>query len=226
MHGFKGWLMAGLCCGFASLAQAGTLSLTGEGSVQYTPDSARLSFTAVGRGATSAKARQALNQSMSQWDSRIKDLRSKLSDYKDAMLTVYSINQPEPDHPKQQHRIKVASQQISFTLHHLQLLDTVLAAADASNLQYHLNSGDFFASSDRELKQKALAAAIADARSQCQFIAKQLNQHCGDVHSMQVNQASPGPRPMMLEARAKGPSPLTVGQETLRANVQVTFELH
>lgn len=226
MQRFPARLIMALLLSFTGLAQAGTLSLTGQGSVQYSPDSAHLRFTAVGRGVTSAKARQALNQSVARWDNRIKDLRTQLSDYKDAMLTVYSVNQLEPGHPDQQHRIKVASQQISFSLHPLRLLNKLLAAADAANLQYSLNSGNFFTSKEKQLQHQALASAIEDARSQCRFIASQLKQHCGKVHSMQVNQASPGPRPMMLEARAKGPSPLTLGKETLRASVQVTFELH
>lgn len=201
-------------------ALAGTVTVTGEGTQHFTPDSAHLTFTALGKGASVAQAQQALSQSLRQWDRRIKAMRARLTDYSDATVTVYSIR--DADH----RQIKVASRQISFRLGNLELLDKLLAAADAANFQYRLDGNDFYSSQQDQLSRDALAAAIRDARGQCRFVAKQLGETCGEVKTMQVSRGSPRPRPLVMSARANGPAPVEVGRQSLQVRVNATFEIH
>ncbi len=226
MRFFAGIVTAAVLLAVSPQSLAGTLSLTGNGSVRYSPDSVHLAFTAQGEGATAATARQALDRSMGKWDQQIQGLRDKLADYSDAVVAVYTRREPDPRRSGSTRQIRVATQQIHFTLGNLQLLERVLAAADQAGFQYRLDRSDFFSSEQTTLHQKALASAIEDARSQCRFVARQLGQACGEVKSMQINQASPRPEPFLASARAAGPRPVTVGQQTLDVTVSVTFELH
>jgi len=226
MRFFTGIAITALLSTASTLSQAGTLSLTGQGSIRYTPDSVHLAFTAKGEGLTVAAARKALDRSVAKWDQQIQDLRDKLTDYSDAVLAVYTRREPDPRQSGSTRQTRIATQQIDFTLNHLQLLERVLSAADRAGFQYRLNSSDFFSSQQASLRHKALASAIDDARSQCRFVAKQLGQACGEVKSMQINQGRPRPEPFMASARANGPRPVTVGLQTLKATVNVTFELH
>ena len=204
----------------ATGALAGTVTVTGEGTQHFTPDSAHLTFTALGKGSSVAQAQQALGQSLRQWDRQIKTMRDRLTDYSDATVTVYSLR--ESDH----RQVKVASRQISFRLTDLKLLDKLLAAADGANFQYRLDGNDFYSSQQDQLSRDALAAAIRDARGQCRFVAQQLGETCGEVKTMQVSRGAPRPRPLAMSARARGPAPVEVGRQSLHVTVNASFEIH
>lgn len=206
-------------------AQAGEVSLTGEGSVKYTPDSARLQFTAIAEHDLATKATQRVNELMEQWREGIRDYRDQLEDYSDATLNLYSRSLPIQERGQEPEKRAVASQTVSFIIHDLDLLNPLLAQAQNLGLDYRLGPHQFYHSDESGLEQQALALAIDDARERCEFVAKRLDKRCGEVKNINI---SGGHRPMpmmMAESRAADAAVSEVGPRELTASVNATFEL-
>ncbi len=208
-----------------ALAVAGEVTLTGEGRVRYEPDSARLQFTASAEHALPQKATERVASLMSQWREGIADYRDRLEDYSDATVNLYTRTLPPTDRSKEPETRAVASQTISFSINDLTLLNPLLQEAQAIGLDYHLGPHQFFHSNETGLEQEALARAIADARARCQFVAKQLDQGCGEVVTININ-GGHRPAPMMMaEAKSASDSISSVGEREIEASVSATFEL-
>lgn len=107
----------------------------------------------------------------------------------------------------------------------MSLLNPVLQQAQALGLNYNLGPHQFYHSNEAQLEQEALALALADAKSRCQFVAKQMDQSCGDVISLNINSGH-RPRPMRMSAEARGADTVaSVGEREISASVKATFEL-
>ena len=206
-------------------ASAGEVSLNGEGIVSYTPDSARLQFTASAEHNLPEKASKQVADTMAQWRNGIQNLRGQLEDYSDADVNLYTRTLPIQERGQKPEQLAVASQTVSFSISDLELLNPLLDQAQKLGLQYHLGSHQFFHSNEQALQRQALARAIEDARDQCKFVAEQLDKSCGDVITMNI---SGGHRPvpiMMAEAKSAGDTVSSVGPREVRASVSATFEL-
>jgi len=207
------------------LALAGEVTLTGEGSVRYEPDSARLRFTASAEHPLAQKATERVAELMKQWRDGISSYRDQLSDYSDASLNLYTRTLPAREQGKDAEQRAVASQTISFSIHDLDLLNPLLQQAQSLGLDYHLGPQQFFHSDEAGMEQEALARAIADARARCRFVASQLDQTCGEVVTINVN-GGHSPVPMMMaEAKTMSDTVSSVGEREIRASVSATFEL-
>ena len=207
-----------------ALAMAGEVTLTGEGSVRYEPDSARLQFTASAEHALPQKATEQVAALMEQWREGITDYRDRLNDYSDATVNLYTRTLPAPERDEEPQKRAVASQTISFSITDLSLLNPLLREAQAVGLDYHLGPHQFFHSNETGMEQEALARAIADAKARCRFVASQLDQTCGDVVTININ-GGHRPVPMMAEAKSMSDTVSSGGEREIRASVSATFEL-
>lgn len=208
-----------------ALALAGELTLTGEGSVRYEPDSARLQFTASAEDPLANKASEQVRQQMETWREGIEAWRDQLADYSDARLNLYTRTIPPAERGDQATQQAVASQTVSFSISDLTLLNPLLEQAQALGMEYNLGPQQFYHSGEQQLEREALAAAIADARSRCEFVAAELQQSCGEVVTMNINS---GYRPvpmMMAESRAAKDVVTSVGIREITASVSATFTL-
>ncbi|MGO2136342.1 MAG: SIMPL domain-containing protein [Marinobacter sp.] len=207
------------------LVMAGEVTLTGEGTVRYEPDSARLKFTASAEHELPRKATEQVSSMMEQWREGISDYLPQLQEYSDASVNLYSRTLPSENRDKEPQKRAVASQTISFSISDLSLLNPVLQQAQALGLNYNLGPHQFFHSDETQLEQEALALALADAKSRCEFVAKQMDQSCGDVVSININ-GGHRPMPMMMSAEARGADSISsVGEREISASVNATFEL-
>lgn len=208
------------------LALAGEVSLAGEGTVRYEPDSARLTFTASAEHEQPSKATEQVASLMDQWREGISEYRHKLQEYSDASVNLYSRTLPSEPRGKEPQKRAVASQTISFSVSDLSLLNPLLQQAQSLGLNYNLGPHQFFHSEETRMEQEALALAIANAKSRCEFVAKQVDQSCGDVVSLNIN-GGHRPVPMMMAAEARGGSDTisSVGEREINASVNATFEL-
>ncbi len=206
--------------------RAGEVSLTGEGSVQYTPDSARLQFTATAEAVDADLASKQVDARIAKWEQAIAPIRKQLNDYSDAALSLYTRTLSASDRDAEPGQTVVATQSVSLTIDDLSLLNPLIRAARDAGLEFRLGSRQFYHSAEDALQQQALAQAIADARRQCRFVAKQLDVTCGAVKSININ-GGRRPSPMMMaEARSpKGPVS-DVGPQEIKASVSATFELN
>ncbi|MFL1455673.1 SIMPL domain-containing protein [Marinobacter sp. GN3S48] len=225
-YALKRHFVTGLAAALIPLAaQAGEVSLSGEGSVKYAPDSARLQFTASAEHNLPAKASDKVNELMGQWRDSIGEYRDQLNDYSDADVNLYTRTLPVQERDQEPRKMAVASQTVSFTIDDLTLLNPLLEQAQKLGLDYHLGAGNFYHSDEQGLEKEALARAIADARSRCEFVASQLDQSCGDVVNISVN-GGHRPVPMMMaEAKSRSDAVSSVGDRELQASVSATFEL-
>lgn len=210
---------------FSTTALAGEVSLSGEGSVRYAPDSARLQFTANAEHNLPAKASERLTESMEQWRAAIEGMRDRLVDYSDANVNLYMRTLPVQERGQEPQQVAVASQTVSFSINDLELLNPLLEQAQKVGLQYHLGEHQFFHSDEESLQRQALARAIEDARSRCEFVAQQLDMACGEVVTINVN-GGHRPVPMMMaEARASSDKVSSIGPREIHASVSATFKL-
>ena len=206
-------------------ATAGEVTLNGEGSVRYTPDSARLQFTANAEHALSEKATQQVADAMRDWRTAIEPYRDQLDDYTDASISLYTRQLPVRDNSKEREARAVASQTVSFTIDDLELLNPLIDHAQDIGLQYHLGSHQFFHSEEAELEKQALANAIEDAKDRCQFVASQLNKTCGEVVSININSGHQPITMMRAEVKSASDTISSIGPREVSASVNATFSL-
>ena len=208
-----------------AVALAGEVTLTGEGSVRYQPDSARLQFTASAEDKVAQQATDRVAAQMTEWRQAISQYRAQLQDYTDANVNLYSRTVPAEDRDQPPIKRAVASQTVSFQIDDLELLNPLLEQAQAIGLTYHLGPHQFFHSDENGLQQQALANAIADAKTRCQFVAEQLDQTCGEVVSINVDGGFRPVPMMMAEAKGAADTVSSVGVREVTATVNATFEL-
>ncbi|MDO6440834.1 MULTISPECIES: SIMPL domain-containing protein [unclassified Marinobacter] len=207
------------------LALAGEVTLTGEGSVRYEPDSARLKFTASAEHEQPQQATAQVASMIEQWHQGISEYRAQLHEYTDASVNLYSRTLPAETREAEPEKRAVASQTVSFTVTDLSLLNPVLQQAQALGLNYNLGPHQFFHSEEARMEREALALALADAKSRCDFVAQQMNQRCGEVVSLNIN-GGHRPMPMMMAAETRGADSISsVGEREISASVSATFEL-
>lgn len=206
-------------------AMAGEVSLSGQASVKYTPDSARLQFTANSEHNLPETATQRVNKQMGQWRDGISDYRDRLGSYSDASVNLYSRSIPPQERGQKPEKVAVASQTVSFTIDDLSLLNPILQQAQALGMDYNVGPHQFFHSDESSLRKQALAGAIADARARCEFVANELDKQCGEVVNINVDDGYQPPVPMMAEMRASSDVVSDVGPRELTSRVSATFEL-
>lgn len=210
---------------FPLCAMAGEVSLSGQASVKYTPDSARLQFTAHAEHSLPETATRRVNEQMEQWRDGISDYRDQLGSYSDASVNLYSRSIPSQERSQKPEKVAVASQTVSFTIDDLSLLNPILEQAQALGMDYNVGPHQFFHSDESSLRKQALAGAIADARARCEFVANELEKQCGEVININIDGGSQPPVPMMAEMRASSDTVSDVGLRELTSRVSATFKL-
>lgn len=206
-------------------AIAGEVSLSGQASVTYTPDSARLQFTASAEHSLPETATRRVSEQMAQWRDGISDYRDQLGAYSDAAVNLYSRSVPAQDRSQKPEKVAVASQTVSFTIDDLALLNPVLQQAQALGMDYNVGPHQFFHSDESSLRKQALAGAIADAKARCEFVANELDKRCAEVITINIDNGHQPPVPMMAEMRSASDTVSEVGRRELTARVNATFEL-
>ncbi|MDX1633454.1 MAG: SIMPL domain-containing protein [Marinobacter sp.] len=210
---------------FSPLLLAGEVSLTGQGSVQYTPDSVRLQFTASAEHPDAETATEQVSKTLAQWNQAIESYRDDLDDYSDATVNLYTRHLPVDRDDQAPDQSAVASQTVSFSTDELELLNPLIATAQDLGMEYHLGPHQFYHSDEAEFRRQALARALADARAQCQFVAAEMDMDCGEVKSLNINDGG-RPMPMMMsEARDTGMSVSSIGPREVQVSVSATFVL-
>ncbi|MAM00538.1 MAG: hypothetical protein CL583_19050 [Alteromonadaceae bacterium] len=212
-------MMAGL------LAQAGTVTLNGEGTVHFQPDAVRFELTAQARGDSAAAARQAVGKRVTKWQDQADDLLGKLQNYDDSQVTLHEVRVYDDNGRPTEDYYFEASQSVRFNLTELALLNSVIEAADAADLTYNLTQDSYYATQSNELKSAALAAAIQDAQARCRFVAEKLDARCGEVETLRVLDQGGFPRPVMRAMDARAESVSKVGDREISASVEASFKL-
>lgn len=203
-----------------------TMTISGQGEVKAPPDQALLSAGVTTEARSAAAALSANTHAM---NGVFETLRKAGVSDKDMQTSGFSV-QPQYSGDKGPQRITgyQVSNNVGVTVENLSGLGAILDALVSSGAN---NIGDiaFGFRDPKDLMQKARAAAVADAVSRAQTIAKAAGVTLGPITSISENGGNyDAPRPMyrvMSAMAASSPAPVAAGQEALSDSVSITWEI-
>jgi len=209
-----------------------TLSASGEGVENAAPDMAVVTLGVLSQAPT---AREALDGNNADMDKVIQAVRGQAIADKDISTTGFSINPvysrpPQPRAGEEPAEPKIVAYQVSNQIRIVvRDIDKTGAVVDSAVTAGANQAGSInFDIDDRQgLADKAIAAAIADARRKAELMAEAAGVRL--VRVLNVNANEGGGRPMFrLEARdaaAAPPVPVMGGELSVSANAQISWEI-
>lgn len=200
----------------ASADKGDTVSVTGNGSASGTPDTALIS---AGVESTAATAKGALAANAAEMNKVIAALRAAGGKN---VTTQYVSLSPRTSQQGQPNGF-VATNSVSATTS----LDRAGALIDAAvDAGANTVSGPALTNSGaKALYNRALRAAVVDARDHAQALAAATGRRVGRVVSVSESGSSPAPIAYAKAAGAADSTPIVSGDQEVTASVSVTFEL-
>lgn len=219
-----------------------SITVSGTGSVHYSPDIARISLGVRGESTTAAAAAKSVNSRAAAVIDALRGLGVS-----DASITTsgYSIEYQPPQQPDQQPMPQPApgqAQPMSIirrppaqgTYVATETIDvkTSIAKAGAvldgavtagANETYGLT---FDTSQRQDFSRQALGRAVADARAQAEILAKAAGVQIAGLQSINVGGGAPQPmfRAVMMNAASAQP-PVMGGTGTIEVSVDVVYRI-
>jgi uncharacterized protein YggE len=208
-----------------ALAQdAAIVTVTGEATVEATPDSATISLGVTTDGATAAEAMAANSAAVQAVIDRLK--LTGIED-RDLQTSNLSLNPNWVGYDSGQTPTisgYIASNMLTVRVRALDSLGAVLDAviADGANT---LNGLTFEVAQPRPVLDEARKQAVADAMARATILAEAAGGSLGKVISITENAGYGAPVPMFRSDAAASPVPVAGGQIGLMASVTVTYEI-
>ena len=203
-------------------AAPGTMSVTGNGSVETEPDTATTSFGVQTQGST---AREAMASNSEAMRKVIDALKSAGVAPKDLQTQYVSLN-PRYDNEGRNIVGYDASNSVSATVRKLTEVGSVIDAAIGAGA--NTVNGPSLSRGDRDrLYRDALEQAVADAKAKAEVLAREAGVSVGAVQSVTESpQVSGGPMPVTYRAAAfASDTPVEAGTSSITASVRVVFKL-
>lgn len=195
-----------------------TITVTGNGTVDATPDKASFNF---GVQVNAATAADAIDQDNVQAQKIIDALKSAGIPASDIQTTSVSL-WPQTSNDGQTITGYQASNSVSVTGPIAKAGSLVDAAARAGANQIdgpNLSVGD-----QSSYYAQALKLAVDDAKTQAQAIADAAGLTLGGITHIENNSSTPGPIPyMMADAALQKSTPIEAGTQQIQATVTVTY---
>lgn len=203
----------------------GWIQVSGTGSVQVTPDRARVAFAMETRAEAADEAAAANADAM---DAVLRALRGASFDGLTLATFGYSLR-PEYSTADNQRRAIIAytvMNNVSATLEEVDAVGRVIDVAIASGAN-RVTTISFFASDTEDARSEALAQAVQNARSEAEVIARSLGHELGAP--LEINGGAQRPSPRMSEMAdvsfRASTTPIEVGDQTVTASVSIRFAL-
>jgi uncharacterized protein YggE len=209
-----------LAAGGADEGTRSGITVTGLGTVKSTPDEAEISL---GVETEAATAKDALAENSARMERLLAALRGagvKKEDIRTQEVSLYprygSDGKPTGGYS--------ARNSVLVKIRDLDRAGAILELAARAGANQ--TSGPSMSVSNREeLESKALTAAVRNARTKAEALAKAAGVGLGEVTAI-VEGSSGGPEPYVLEARtADKPVPIEPGTEEIQASVSITFSI-
>jgi len=202
-------------------AAPGTISVTGNGSVETEPDTATTSFGVIAQGATAREAMASNSDAMTKVIDALKRAGIAAKD----LQTQYVSLDPRYDNEGRTIVGYNASNTVSAIVRKLSDVGAVIdagIAAGANNV-----SGPSLTRGDRDkLYRDALERAVADAKAKADVLAREAGVSVGAVQSLTESPQGGGPMPVTFAAaRAVVGTPIETGTTSITATVRVVFKL-
>lgn len=207
----------------AALAEA-VVTVTGEATVEATPDMATISLGVTTEGASAAEAMAANSKALQAVIERLKTAGIEDRDLQTSNLSLNPnwVGYDSGSTPKIAGY--VASNMLNVRVRALDSLGSVLDAsiADGANT---LNGISFELAAPRPAQDEARKAAVADARARATLLVEAAGGTLGKIVSITENSGYGSPMPMFKSDAAAAPVPVASGQIGLSASVTVSFEI-
>lgn len=203
---------------------AARITVTGEATVEATPDMATISLGVTTNGTTAAEAMNANSAALQVVMDRLKS--AGIAD-RDLQTSNLSLNPNWVGYDSGSAPTiagYVASNMLSVRVRDLESLGGVLDAAitDGANT---MNGMTFELSEPRPVLDEARKQAVADAKARATLLVTAAGGKLGRVVSISENSGYGTPMPMFRSDAAAAPVPVASGQIGMTASVSMTFEL-
>jgi uncharacterized protein len=206
-----------------AMAQAATITVTGEGVVQTQPDQATISLGVTTNGDTAAKALADNNAALTMVLERLKAAGVAETDLQTSNLSL-SPNWTGYDSGSTPSIAGyVATNMLDVRVRDLATLGPILDAAvtDGANT---MNGIIFGLAEPTPVMNEARTKAVADAKARAEVLATAAGGTLGRMVSMSEMGVYPGPAPMFRQDAASA-VPIQSGQIGMTSSVTVTYEI-
>jgi uncharacterized protein len=210
---------------YAMPAQAADklVTVTGEATIAVAPDTAAIRIGVTSRGKTAREANDANAKQMTAVMGAITDSGIAARDIRTSRLSL----QPQYDSgkagPAQLIGFQVTNQ-LTVKIHDISRLPALLDRAIAAGAN-EMSGIEFIVSEQSKLLDQARSDAVVDAHRKAELYAKAAGAKLGRVVAITEEGASAPPHPLQTMRAGAGAVPVAPGQQTLRANVTVSYEL-
>ncbi|HEY2355678.1 MAG TPA: SIMPL domain-containing protein [Gaiellaceae bacterium] len=203
--------------GGAATSAGTTITVTGNGTANATPDKASFDF---GVHSTASTATDALNEDNTQAQKIIDGLKNAGIPESDIQTTEVSLY---PESHKGQITGYRASNSVNVTSGFKEAGNLVDAAVGAG--ANNVDGPNLSVSDQKSQYETALKLAVADAKAQAQAIAEGAGLTLGDVQHISNNGSGPEPyyRSYAFAAEAAAPTTIEAGTQQIQASVTVTY---
>jgi len=202
------------------------VTVSGEGTVRVAPDLAELHAGVTNQAKTAREAAEANAKAMTALIDAVKEAGISEKDIQTSRFAVQPVYAPPPQNRSEAPRITgyQVTNRVTVRLHDVNaagdLLDRLIAAG--GNDIWSIN---FLVSDPSKALDEARAAALADAKRKAEVYAQAAGVGLGRVFAI-VEGGTSAPMPMMRANMAKAEAtPIQPGEETLRVNVTVSYDL-
>lgn len=208
-----------------------TISVSGTGSIDATPDIARLSLAVQRRDASMQVARDATVKVSNAFLALCRKLGIKDAKVRSSGLTIQPEYRWDPKENQQIFTGYFVQRQLEVELEDLDKLGDLMEGAINAGVN-EVSPPQLDSSRRKELERDALAAATADAKANAERIAASLGVKVGAVRTIAAGGAAPPPpmpmkavRMQAMAADSGAAESYTPGEIGFESRVEATFDL-
>jgi len=225
-------LVAGSAAAEVAVSERRSISVSGQGEASAAPDIATVNAGVQALAPTAIEAAKQNEALVSQVMAALKKQRIADKDIRTADYSIFSERRRDPrDNGETTITGYRVSNSVQVTVRDLDTLGDVLGAVTNAGANA-VNGIEFGIDDGTALEARARAAAMADARSQAEALAKLAGVELGDVLQISLSSGGGYPRPvamarMAMADAAPAPAPsVSAGELNVSVNVQVIYAIH
>ncbi|WP_031564800.1 SIMPL domain-containing protein [Rheinheimera texasensis] len=203
--------------GSAQAADSDYVLVNGSGAVAVTPTQARLTLVFSAQQADVAAGKKLVDEQSAAFSAILQQHQIKATDINNAPLVIYPEQRAEK---LDQFRVERST---TVLIRDLKIYPALLEAATGLGVS-QIQPVELQTADSEQYYTEALQQAFAAAKSKALQLAELSGRKLGKVNQVHEQSSAPGPRfkGMMMAAEAM---PVNFGQQQIRADVQVQFEL-
>ena len=216
-----GLLLLALAASSPALAAERLVTVTGEATISVAPDTSIIRIGVTSQGKTAREASEANAKQMTSVLAAIKSAGIADKDVQTSRLSLQPQYDPNKAGAAHLTGFQVTNQ-VTVKIHDINNLPGVLDRAIAAGAN-EMSGIEFVVSEQSKLLDEARDEAIADAHRKAEIYAHAAGAKVGHVVAI-AEGSSPAP-PIAMQALRAGSVPVAPGEQTLRAQVTVSYEL-